>query len=177
MIFRESPLHGAFVLEPERHPDDRGFFARTFCQREFEAHGLSPITAQCNISFNHRAGTLRGLHYQASPHEEAKLVRVTRGAVFDAIVDLRPDSPSFQEHFTVTLTAEQGNQLYVPEGFAHGFQTLENDTEVFYQMSQFFQPDAGRGYRYDDPAFGITWPLPVSVVSEKDLGLPMWGKK
>jgi len=177
VIFRESPLHGAFVLEPERPPDDRGFFARTFCQREFEAHGLSPITAQCNISFNHRAGTLRGLHYQASPHEEAKLVRVTRGAVFDAIVDLRPDSPSFQEHFTVTLTAEQGNQLYVPEGFAHGFQTLENDTEVFYQMSQFFQPDAGRGYRYDDPAFGITWPLPVSVVSEKDLGLPMWGKK
>ncbi|MCH9651625.1 MAG: dTDP-4-dehydrorhamnose 3,5-epimerase [Deltaproteobacteria bacterium] len=174
MIFRESPLKGAFVVEVERLSDDRGFFARTFCQRDFEAQGLSPATAQCNISFNHRKGTVRGLHFQQPPHEEAKVVRVTRGAIFDAIVDLRPSSPTFLEVFAITLSAEKRNQLYIPKGFAHGFQTLEDDSEVFYQMSDFFQPGAARGYRWNDPAFAIEWPLEVTVISERDQELPLW---
>lgn len=175
MIFRETPLPGAWVLEPERIEDDRGFFARTFCRRDFEARGLNPDVAQCSVSYNHRRGTLRGLHFQIAPHEEVKLVRVTRGAVWDVIVDLRPDSPAFQQRFSMVLSAEAGNQLYIPRGMAHGFQTLEDGTEVFYQISAFYAPEAARGYRWDDPAFAIPWPEPVTVMSEKDRSLPYFG--
>lgn len=175
MIFRETPLAGAWVLEPERFADERGFFARTYCRRDFEERGLDPAVAQCSVSFNHRRGTLRGLHFQAAPHEEVKLVRVTRGAVWDVIVDLRPGSPTFRRHFGVALTAEAGNALYIPKGFAHGFQTLEDGSEVFYQISEFYAPESARGYRWDDPAFAIPWPEPVTVISEKDRRLPCLG--
>lgn len=174
MIFRPTPLAGAFVLEPERFADQRGFFARTFCRRELEEQGLEPAVAQASVSYNRRRGTLRGLHFQVAPHEEVKLVRVSRGAIFDAIVDLRPGSPTFQRCFTVELTAENGLQLYVPRGFAHGFQTLADDTEVCYQISTFYAPEAARGYRWDDPAFQIPWPEPVTVMSEKDRNLPFF---
>jgi dTDP-4-dehydrorhamnose 3,5-epimerase len=175
MIFRETPLPGAWVLTPERFEDERGFFARTYCRRDFEARELDPEVAQCSVSYNHRRGTLRGLHFQTAPHEEVKLVRVTRGAVWDVIVDLRPDSPSFKQHFGVVLSADEGNQLYIPKGMAHGFQTLEDATEVFYQISAFYAPEAARGYRWDDPAFAIPWPEPVTVMSEKDRSLPYFG--
>jgi dTDP-4-dehydrorhamnose 3,5-epimerase len=176
MIFREAPLAGAWVLEPERFEDERGFFARTYCRREFEAHGLDPSIAQCSVSFNHRRGTLRGLHFQIAPHEESKLVRVTRGAVWDVIVDVRPGSPTFKRHFRIILSAEARNELYIPKGMAHGFQTLEDETEVFYQISEFYAPDSARGYRWDDPAFAIPWPEPVTVISEKDRNLPLFGE-
>lgn len=175
MIFREIPLPGAWVLTPERFEDERGFFARTYCRRDFEARGLDPEIAQCSVSCNHRRGTLRGLHFQAAPHEEVKLVRVTRGAIWDVIVDVRPDSPTFRQHFAVVLSAEEGNQLYIPKGMAHGFQTLADGTEVFYQISAFYAPEAARGYRWDDPAFAIPWPEPVTVISEKDRNLPLFG--
>lgn len=174
MIFRETPLAGAWVLEPERIEDERGFFARTWCRRDFEARGLDPAIAQCSLSWNHRRGTLRGLHLQIAPHEEAKLVRVTRGAVWDVIVDLRPESPTFQRHFSVVLSAENGHELYIPKGMAHGFQTLEDGTEVFYQISEFYAPESSRGYRWDDPAFAIPWPETVTVMSEKDRNLPLF---
>lgn len=172
MIFRETGLPGAYVLEPERIEDDRGFFARTFCRRELASRGLEPAVAQCSISFNRRRGTLRGLHFQVAPREEVKLVRCTRGAVFDAIVDLRPESPTFTRHAAVVLSAERRNQLYVPRGFAHGFQTLEDGSEVYYQISEDYDPACARGYRFDDPAFAIPWPEEVSVISDKDRGLP-----
>ena len=174
MIFRETPLAGAWVLEPERIEDERGFFARTYCRRDFEARGLDPGIAQCSVSWNHRRGTLRGLHLQIAPHEEVKLVRVTRGAVWDVIVDLRPESPTFRRHFGITLSAENRHELYIPKGMAHGFQTLEDGTEVFYQISEFYAPDSARGYRWDDPAFAISWPEPVTVMSEKDRTLPLF---
>lgn len=174
MIFRETPLAGAWVLEPERIADERGFFARTWCRRDFEARGLDATIAQCSVSFNHRRGTLRGLHFQVEPHAEVKLVRVTRGAVWDVIVDLRPGSPTFQRHFAVVLSAGAGNQLYIPQGMAHGFQTLEDATEVSYQISAFYAPEAARGYRWDDPAFAIPWPGPVTVISERDRTLPLF---
>ncbi|HYG63845.1 MAG TPA: dTDP-4-dehydrorhamnose 3,5-epimerase [Thermoanaerobaculia bacterium] len=172
MIFRETDLAGAWVLEPERFTDDRGFFARTFCRDELQAHGIDPSVAQCSVSYNHRKGTLRGLHFQIAPREEAKLVRCTRGAIFDAIVDVRPGSPTYGRHFAVVLSAEAGNQLYIPKGMAHGFQTLEDGTEIFYQISEMYAPELARGYRYDDPALGIPWPLPVTVIADKDLDLP-----
>ncbi len=172
MIFRELPLAGAFLLEPERHADERGHFARTFCQREMAAHGLETGVAQASLSWNAKAGTLRGLHFQAEPHAEAKLVRVGRGAIHDVIVDLRPGSPTRGRYLALTLSADNGAQLYVPPGFAHGFQTLADDTEVNYLISAFYEPAAGRGYRFDDPAFGILWPLAVSMISERDLGWP-----
>ena len=175
MIFRETPLHGAWLLEPERFEDERGFFARTWCRRELEEHGLDATLAQCSISYNHRRGTLRGLHFQAPPHEEIKLVRVTRGAIWDVIVDLRPASPTFKGHFSVVLSEEEGNQLYIPKGMAHGFLTLEDACEVYYQISEYYAPEAARGYRWDDPAFAIPWPEAVAVVSEKDRKLPRWG--
>lgn len=174
MIFRETPLPGAWVLEPERIADERGFFARTWCRRDFEARGLDSTIAQCSVSFNHRRGTLRGLHFQVEPHAEVKLVRVTRGAVWDVIVDLRPGSPTFRRHFAVVLSAEAGNQLYIPKGVAHGFETLEDATEVAYQISAFYAPEAARGYRWDDPAFAIPWPEPVTVISERDRTLPLF---
>ncbi len=168
MIFTETRLPGAFIIEPELRTDERGFFGRTWCQREFAAHGLNPRLVQCNLSGNTLAGIVRGLHYQAAPHEEAKVVSCSHGAICDVIVDLRPASPTFKEWLAVELTAANRRMLYIPEGFAHGFQTLEDDTEVVYQMSEFYVPEAARGVRWNDPAFGIRWPLPVTIISERD---------
>jgi dTDP-4-dehydrorhamnose 3,5-epimerase len=171
--FEETPLPGAYVIELERHADDRGWFARTFDAEGFREHGLDPTNLQCSVSQNARAGTLRGMHYQEAPHAEDKLVRCTRGAIFDAIVDLRPESSTYCRWFGLELDAEGGRELYVPKGFAHGFQTLADDTEVHYQMSQVYVPGAGGGVRWDDPAFGIEWP-PVDerIMSERDRGYP-----
>jgi dTDP-4-dehydrorhamnose 3,5-epimerase len=170
--FIETPLKGAYLIHPELITDERGFFARSWCEREFRAHGLDPRIAQSNISYNRGKGTLRGMHYQAPPFEEDKSVRCSRGAIHDVIIDLRPDSESFGKHFGVTLTAENRTMLYIPKGFAHGFLTLEDDTEVFYQMSEFYAPDYARGIRWNDPAFGIVWPGEVRVLSEKDRSYP-----
>jgi dTDP-4-dehydrorhamnose 3,5-epimerase len=172
MIFIETQLKGAFIIKPERLEDERGFFARTWCQREFEAHGLNSRLVQCNISFNKKAGTLRGMHYQAAPYEEAKLVRCTQGAIYDAIIDLRPESPTFKQYTAIVLTAQNRKMLYVPEGFAHGFLTLEDHTEVFYQMSEFYAPEYARGIRWNDPAFNIQWPADVQIISDRDQNLP-----
>jgi len=173
--FVPTAIEGAFVLEQERHADERGWFARTFCARDFAEQGLKPAVAQTSVSFNHRRGTLRGMHWQAPPAAEAKLVRCTRGAMWDVIVDLRPESPTWLRRFAVELDAESGAALYVPEMVAHGFQTLADDTEVSYQISEFFAPECARGAPYDDPAFGIEWPLPVTVMSDKDRGWPAFG--
>ena len=170
MILIETKLQGAYIIEPEPIEDERGFFARTFCVREFEAHGLNPHVAQCNISYNPKRGTLRGMHYQAAPHAEAKLVRCIRGAIYDVIIDLRPESPTFKEWVAVELTANNRRMLYVPEGFAHGFQTLGDDSEVFYQMSEYYHSECARGVRWNDPAFGIVWPEAVPVMSDRDKG-------
>ena len=175
MIFRESSLRGAWVIEPEEIIDNRGFFARSYCFTEFEKHGLNSRVVQCNISYNIQAGTLRGMHYQAEPYEEAKLVRCTKGAIYDVIVDLRRGSPSFRKHFGVTLSAENHKMLYVPEKFAHGFLTLEDQTEVFYQMSEIHAPESARGFRWNDPAFGIEWPMEPAVISERDRNYPDYG--
>ncbi|HXW97160.1 MAG TPA: dTDP-4-dehydrorhamnose 3,5-epimerase [Gemmatimonadales bacterium] len=172
MIFGSTPLPGAAVVDLERREDERGFFARSFCQREFEAQGLETTVAQCNVSFNRRRGTLRGMHWQAAPHGEAKLVRVTRGALWDVIVDLRPESATYCRWFGVELSAENHRALYIPRGFAHGFQTLVDDVEVFYQMSTSYVPDAQRGVRWDDPAFGIEWPILPPFLSERDATYP-----
>lgn len=172
MRFTETKLRGAFIIEPEPIEDERGFFARTWCRREFEAHGLNPQLVQCNISLNKKKGTLRGMHYQEAPHEEAKLVRCTRGAIYDVIIDLRPSSPTFKEWVPVVLTAESRCMLYVPEGFAHGFQTLEDSTEVFYQMSEFYVPECAKGVRWDDAAFNIEWPADKRIVSARDRQYP-----
>ena len=172
MIFTETDLKGAFVVDIEKHQDERGFFARSWCRREFEAHGLNPKLAQCNISFNPHKGTLRGMHYQAKPFEEAKLVRCTRGSLHDVIVDLRSDSPSYKKSLGVVLTAENRTMLYVPQGFAHGFLTLENDTEVFYQISEFYMPESQRGFRWNDPAIAISWPAEVEFISDRDRNFP-----
>jgi dTDP-4-dehydrorhamnose 3,5-epimerase len=170
--FRETPLAGAFVIELDRRGDDRGFFARTFCERELAEHGLPTRWPQCNLSRNTRAGTLRGMHFNVAPYAEAKLVRCTRGAIWDAVVDLRPASPTRMRWFGVELSDEVGNALYVPEGFAHGFVTLRDDTDVFYHMGRFFQADAARGARWDDPLFGIAWPRAPAVISERDRTYP-----
>lgn len=172
MIFRQLEIAGAYLLEPERHDDARGFFARTFCRREFEELGLEPTVAQCNVSFNHRRGTVRGMHYQAPPCEEAKLVRCTRGAIHDVILDLRPDAVSFKRHVAVELDAENRASLYIPAGVAHGFQTLSDNAEIFYQMSEFYDPSSARGVRWNDPAFQISWPHEIIVISERDLEFP-----
>lgn len=172
MTFTETAIPGAFIIEPERLEDHRGFFARTWCEREAKAHGLAPRWVQCSISFNKRRGTLRGLHYQAAPHEEAKLVRCTRGAIFDVAVDLRRHSPTFRHHVSVVLSSENRKMLYVPEGCAHGLQTLEDDTEVFYQISQFHSPEHGRGVRWDDAAFAIEWPAAERIIIERDRNYP-----
>lgn len=168
MRFEETSLAGAFVIEIEPHADDRGFFARAYCAREFEEHGLDPRVVQANLSYNRSKGTLRGMHYQAPPAGEAKLVRCIRGAIHDVIVDLRPDSPTYLQHVGVDLTAANRRALFVPALFAHGFQTLEDEVEVFYQVSEFYTPGAERGLRHDDPALAISWPLPVSEISDKD---------
>jgi dTDP-4-dehydrorhamnose 3,5-epimerase len=172
MRFLETPISGAWVLEPERRLDERGYFARGFCQREFAAHGLNTKIAQGNTGFSRRAGTLRGIHYQVAPHLESKLVRCTGGAVYDVVVDLRPESPTFGGWFAVELSAENGKQLYIPEGCGHGYQTLTDNAEIYYQASEFYAPESARGVRYDDPAFGIRWPLEVTSISEADRSWP-----
>jgi dTDP-4-dehydrorhamnose 3,5-epimerase len=174
MRFVETTLPGAWVLEFERFSDERGWFARTFDQDEFSARGLDPGVVQCNASFNARRGTLRGMHYQADPHGESKLVRCVRGRIFDVAVDLRPGSPARGRWHGVELSAEAGNALYIPAGLAHGFQTLTDDCEVLYQMGHRYVPEAARGVRFDDPAFGIEWPEPEGelVISEKDRSYP-----
>jgi dTDP-4-dehydrorhamnose 3,5-epimerase len=168
LIFTETQLKGAYLVEPDRQTDDRGFFARMWCEREFERRGLNARLVQCNISFNGKRGTWRGMHYQVAPHEEAKLVRCTRGSIYDVIVDLRPDSLTFRRHLTVTLSGENRQMLYIPEHFAHGFITLEENTEVFYQMSAFYSPEHARGFRWNDPSFDIQLPLEVTAISERD---------
>lgn len=173
MKFKETKLQGAFVLELERRLDDRGFFARAFCQQEFETHGLNPNVAQCNLSFNDKAGTLRGLHYQSSPATEAKLFRCIRGAIYDVIVDMRPESPTYLQCFGIELSADNHLALYVPEMFAHGYQALEDSTEVLYQVSEFYTPGVEKGLRFDDPTLGIDWPLPATTISEKDQSWPL----
>ena len=173
MIFHATGLDGAYLVEPERLSDERGFFARTWCAEEFARRGLDAGWSQCSTSFNRRRGTLRGLHYQAPPHAEAKLVRCTRGRVFDAIVDLRPASPTRNRWFAAELSADNGLAMYAPKGFAHGFQTLEDDSELFYQISAPFRPEAVRGLRWDDPAIDVKWPLPDPTISERDRALPV----
>ena len=172
MIFHETKLPGVFEIEIDPHPDERGFFARTWCQNEFDAHGLKSALAQCSLSFNNRKGTLRGLHFQQHPYGETKLVRCTRGAIYDVVVDLRPSSPRFKDWYAATLTAANHKALYIPQGCAHGLLTLEDDTEVFYQMSEFYHAESARGVRWNDPAFGVTWPGTVGVISERDRTYP-----
>ena len=172
MIFTETPLPGAYVLDPERLSDERGFFARIFDPHELAARGLNPNVEQSSISFNPNKGTLRGMHFQRAPFAEAKLVRCTRGAVHDVIIDLRKDSASHRRHFGVLLDAENRRLLYVPEGFAHGYLTLTDDAEVSYQISARYSPEHASGVRWDDPAFGIEWPGPVTLVNERDRTYP-----
>lgn len=176
MKFCETPLAGAWQIELLPHHDERGFFARSFCAEEFAAHGLTPEFVQCNISHNKIEGTIRGMHWQATPHEEAKLVRCTAGSIFDVIVDLRPQSPSYQKSFSIELTAANRSMLYVPQGFAHGFQTLADETEVFYQMSTVFVPEAARGFLWNDADFDIDWPRPATLISDRDRALPRFSE-
>lgn len=168
MNFIETKIKGAYVIEMEYLRDERGFFARSFCSNEFTQHGLKESFQQCNISFNHKKGTIRGLHYQEFPFQETKLVRCTQGAIFDVIVDLRRDSSTFVEWYSIELTADNHKMLYIPEGIAHGFQTLSPNTEVFYQMGSDYHPESARGIRWDDPLINIKWPAKCSVISEKD---------
>jgi dTDP-4-dehydrorhamnose 3,5-epimerase len=172
MIFQQTKLPGVFEIRIERVTDERGFFARSWCREEFEAHGLNPSLVQCNISVSKRKGTLRGVHYQAAPHWEAKLVRCTRGAIYDVAVDLRPESPTYKQWAAIVLTADDRNMAFIPEGCAHGFLTLDDETEVFYQMSEFYNAGSARGVRWDDPAFRIQWPAKVEVISERDGAYP-----
>ena len=172
MIFRETELQGVCQIVLDTRHDERGFFARSWCSKEFEEHGLSVNLAQCNVSFNTRKGTLRGMHYQAAPHEEAKLVRCTRGAIFDVAIDLRPESPTFKQWVGIELTAENRHMLYIPGRCAHGFLTLDDETEVFYQMSEFYHPELAGGVRWNDPAFQIAWPAGPVIISERDRTYP-----
>jgi dTDP-4-dehydrorhamnose 3,5-epimerase len=176
VIFVETKLPGVYIIEAEKREDERGFFARTFCQEEFKAHSLNPRFVQCNVSLTRKKGTLRGMHYQAPPYQEAKLVRCTQGALYDVAVDLRVDSPTFKHWVAVELTAENHRMLYIPEGCAHGFQTLQDNTEVVYQMSEFHHPESARGVPWDDPAFQIEWPLSQLICSGKDRGWPPFGQ-
>ena len=176
MRFSETPLAGAYVIEPERLVDDRGFFARSWCRREFDALGLDGGLVQANLGFNHKRGTLRGMHYQVAPHQEAKLVGCTRGAIWDVIVDLRADSPTHCKWIGVELTQDNHKMLYVPAGCAHGYQTLADDSELTYQTTAFYAPDAARGVRFDDPAFAIAWPLEVRMISERDRSWPDYAR-
>jgi dTDP-4-dehydrorhamnose 3,5-epimerase len=172
MFFRETKVKGAFVVDLERRADDRGFFARVWCEKEFQAQGLTARLAQVNASSNVRKGTLRGLHFQLPPCQEAKVVSCTRGAIYDVVVDLRRDSPTHMQWAGVELTANNRRMLYVPEGCAHGFQTLDENSELLYLMSEFYSPEHARGVRYDDPSFGIAWPLPAECLSEADRAWP-----
>jgi len=173
MIFHETALKGAFIIDIERLEDSRGFFARAFCQKEFEKYGLKPVIAQANVAFNREKGILRGMHFQFPPAAETKLVRCTRGAILDIIVDLRPESDTYLQHVAVELTEDNNRALYVPERFAHGYQTLRDRTETSYQVGEYYTPGAEGGLAYDDPRLRLVWPLPVSVISEKD---QKWGR-
>lgn len=168
MIFTKTKLKRVFIVEPEKLADERGFFARTWCKREFETHGLNPNLVQCNISFNKKKGTIRGMHYQCAPYEEAKLVRCTKGKIYDVIIDIRPDSPTFKKWISLELSADNHKSVYIPEGFAHGFQSLKENTEVFYQMSEFYYPEFARGIRWNDPEFNVIWPYEDISISDKD---------
>jgi dTDP-4-dehydrorhamnose 3,5-epimerase len=176
IIFRETKLKGAFVIDPQRFEDERGFLARSFSAKEFESHGLNPRMAECNISFSRKRYTIRGMHFQKPPHAQAKLVRCAQGAIYDVIIDLRPASPTFKQWIGEELTAENRRMLYVPEGFAHGFETLVDDTEVFYQISEFYTPQSEGGVRWNDPAFGIRWPASDGVtINDRDRNYPDFG--
>lgn len=172
MIFEETQLHGSFIITPERLKDLRGFFARTWCRKEFEAYGLNTVLTQSNIAFNYKKGTLRGMHFQKSPHEEVKLIRCTAGSIFDVIIDLRPRSSTYMKWTGIELTAENRKMFYVPAGFAHGYQTLTDNSEVFYQVSQYYAPEAEDGVRWNDPVFQIEWPDDYRIISEKDQKWP-----
>jgi dTDP-4-dehydrorhamnose 3,5-epimerase len=176
MQFTDAGIAGAFVIDLERREDDRGFFARSYCAEEFAEHGLTQVVAQCNVSYNHRAGTVRGLHYQVPPAEEAKLVRCTAGAIWDVVVDIRGGSPTYMRYVGLEITADNRRALYVPEGCAHGYQTLTDGAEVTYQVSAPYTPECERGLPHDDPAFGIAWPVPVSVLSTKDASWPSFAR-
>jgi dTDP-4-dehydrorhamnose 3,5-epimerase len=173
MIFTETRLRGAFVIDIERREDQRGYFARAFCQHEFVDHGLQPVIAQANVAYNHRRGTVRGMHFQYPPAAETKLVRATRGAIVDVIVDLRPESPTYLEHLAVELSAANGRSLYVPQRFAHGYQVLEDETETSYMVGEFYAPELESGLNVSDPGLGITWPLPAGDMSDKDRVWPL----
>src|SRR5215510_240463 len=173
MIFTETKLKGAYIIDIDRKEDDRGFFARAFCQQECEAHGLKTIIAQANVAFNHKKGTLRGMHFQYPPAAETKLVRCTRGAILDIIVDLRPESATYLQHIAVELNEANHRALYVPECFAHGYQVLQDNTETSYQVGEFYTPGVEGGLMYDDPRLGLAWPLPVGEMSPKDAGWPL----
>lgn len=175
MRFIETPLSGAFVIEFDRIEDDRGYFGRAYCAREFEEHGLDPTIAQVNLSGNFAKGTIRGLHYQAPPHSEVKVMRCINGAIWDLIVDMRPESPTYLKHFGIELSSENQKALYVPEQFAHAYLALTDGAQAFYSASAFYTPGAEGGLRYDDPALGIDWPIPVEIVSEKDASWPLLG--
>ena len=172
MIFKETKLKGAYIIELEPLEDERGFFARSFCQKEFEEHGLNFRIVQCNLSYNKKRGTLRGMHFQVAPYEEAKLVSCMKGAVYDVIIDLRERSSTYCQWFAVELTAENHKIVYIPTGFAHGFQTLADNTTVFYQMSEFYHPECARGVRWDDTAFEVKWPIKNYIISAKDRQFP-----
>lgn len=174
MEFQETKLAGVYLISQKKIVDQRGFFARAWCRDEFRQHGLNPDMLQLNTGFSHKAGTLRGMHFQIAPHAEVKFVRCTRGAIYDVMVDLRPDSPTLGQWVAAELTADNGQMLYAPEGFAHGYQTLTDDAEMYYMTTAAYAAQAAKGYRYDDPAFGITWPLPVSVISEADQKWPAY---
>lgn len=174
MQFQDTNLSGAWIISLNELTDERGFFARSFCQEEFKNHGLNSTVAQCNISYNAKCGTLRGMHFNASPNEEAKLVRCTAGAIYDVIIDIRPGSPSYGETFAIELNARNRKMLFVPKGCAHGFQTLTDNTEVFYQMSAVYKPGAARGIRWNDPAFAIDWPIADPILSDRDLSYLDW---
>ena len=172
MKFSQTKLKGAYFIEIEKLTDDRGFFARSWCQKEFEDHGLDYGFVQANVSYNHKKGTIRGMHYQIAPYQECKLIRCTRGAIYDVIIDLRQDSPTYKQWTGVELTAGNYTMFFVPQDFAHGFQTLTDETEITYQVSQFYTPGSEKGIRFDDPAFSIQWPQDVSVISDKDASWP-----
>lgn len=171
MNFSELPIRGAFLIRPTQLEDERGFFCRTFCRSAFSSRGLNSVLEQCSVSFNHKKGTLRGLHYQEAPFAETKIVQCTKGAIYDVILDLRPHSETFRQWFAIELRPDRKEMLYVPEGIAHGFQTLEDETEVFYQISCPYAPNFSKGVRWNDPSFAIQWPLPISVISKKDESL------
>lgn len=172
MKFQKTDIPGVLVVEVEKHRDERGFFARVWCRDELESRSLDATVAQMNIGFSHTAGTVRGMHFQRSPHTERKFVRCTRGAVYDVALDLRSDSPTFRQWYGVELSADAGSGLWIPEGCAHGYQTLTDDSEILYMTSSPYAPDHATGVRHDDPAFAIRWPLPVSVVSDADQAWP-----